>query len=114
VKIISKEVSDVIVLDLDGNIKSSDDLEVFTSSIDEAIASGKKKVLLNFEGVNFINSSGLGRLIMAIRKMGEVQASLKVSNLGSDLGELFSFTKLSEKVSIHDTEEEALTDFNAS
>jgi len=114
VKITSKEVGDVTVLVLDGNIKSMEDLEAFSSEVDGSIAKGCRKLLLNFEGVNFINSSGLGRLIMTIRKMGDVKGALKVSNLGDDLEELFNFTKLNEKVNVFPSEEDALADFGSS
>ena len=113
-KLTSKEIKGVTVFELDGNIKSMEDLETFSNTVDGAISDGCRKLLLNFEGVNFINSSGLGRLIMIIRKMGEVKGTLKVSNLGDDLEELFNFTKLNEKVNVFPTEEDALADFGNS
>lgn len=107
----SKVLEEIKIFYLDGSIKSAEDLELFSDSIDSAISAGRMKILLNFEGVDFINSSGLGRLVMADKKIGEISGSLKITNLREELEDLFNFTKLKEMLAVYESEEEAIKDF---
>lgn len=93
-----------------GNIKTSDDYSIFKETIDGIMYQGKNKVILNCEKVHFINSSGLGRLILAAKKVKENGGVLIVTNLSEELRELFSFTMLDTKIKIFNTEEDAVAD----
>ncbi len=109
--IASRKSDDVTIMDFVGNIKTNEDYNDFKNAINEAIGEGKQKLLLNFQEIHFINSSGLGRLILAAKQTRENGGSLKVAHLSSDLRELFSFTKLDSKIPLYQTEEDALKDF---
>jgi len=93
---------------MSGNIKSPADLDNFSQTINAEIGQKKTKILLNFKEVSFINSSGLGRLILAAKKIAEVDGTLQVTNLSDDLEELFTFTRLKDKVAVYKDEAEAL------
>jgi len=102
----------ITVIDLRGSIKTNEDYDVFKNAIDQAIEQGAPKVLLNFRDVNFINSSGLGRLILAAKIISEDEGQLKITDLSEDLRELFVFTRLDSKIPIYSSEDEALNAFN--
>jgi len=102
----------ITVIDLRGSIKTNEDYDVFKNAIDQAIEKGAPKVLLNFREVNFINSSGLGRLILAAKIISEDSGQLKITDLSEDLKELFVFTRLDSKIPIYSSEEEALNAFS--
>jgi anti-sigma B factor antagonist len=93
---------------MSGNIKSPTDLDNFSQAINSEIDNEKKKILLNFQKVSFINSSGLGRLILAAKKVAEIDGTLQIVNLSADLEELFTFTRLKDKISVYKDETEAL------
>jgi anti-anti-sigma factor len=99
---------DVTIIDLSGNIKSPADLENFSRAINTEIEKNNCKILLNFKEVSFINSSGLGRLILATKKLAELDGALQVMNLSGDLDELFTFTRLKDKITVFKDEKEAL------
>lgn len=107
-RIETKETQDVVILSLYGNIRTNDDYADFKKSMDEVIEKGKAKIILNFKEVHFINSSGLGRLVLAVKKVKEINGSLSIVNLSDDLKELFLFTRLDTKIPIFQTEEDAL------
>lgn len=110
-KITGRTVGDVAVLDLTGNIKSSADMEEFSAAIDAEIGRGRNRILLNFADIGFINSSGLGRLVLASKKASEKKGAIKVVNLAPDIDELFTFTRLREKIGVFKSEDEALRSF---
>ncbi len=113
-KVSSRIQEGVTILDLDGDIKSAEDMEAFSSAIDSELKENHTNILLNFQNVKFINSSGLGRLVLGAKKVAEVSGSLRVMNLANDLDELFTFTRLKEKINVYNSEEEALEGFKAS
>lgn len=106
-----RESDDVTIIDFVGNIKTNDDYAIFKKAIDDVIQEGRVKLILNFRDVRFINSSGLGRLILAAKKARESNGSLKIVKLSEDLRELFSFTRLDTKIPIFASEEEAIDSF---
>ena len=58
-KIRQREIDDVVILDVNGKIMGGPDSEVFQETIKSLIDSGKRKVLVNLENVNWINSTAL-------------------------------------------------------
>jgi len=102
----------ITVIDLRGSIKTNEDYDIFKNAIDQVIEKGSPKVLLNFRDVNFINSSGLGRLILAAKIISEDNGQLMITDLSDDLKELFVFTRLDSKIPIYTSEEEAVGAFN--
>ncbi len=106
-----RKVDEVTILDIGGNIKESKDLEAFTNAVSSVLDDGSTKILLNFEKVRFITSSGLGRIVMAIKKISGIGGQLKVMNLGKEIDELFTYTRLKDKISVLGSEEEAVKSF---
>lgn len=110
-KISARTENGVTILDLLGNIKTPGDMEEFSAAIETELGRNNLKLLLNFQEVGFVNSSGLGRLVLAAKKVGERGGVLKVINLAQDLDELFTFTRLKEKIGVFKNEAEALRNF---
>ena len=103
--------ADVLIFVLLGNIRSNEDYDSFKEAVDSCILKKRYKVLLNFQDVDYINSAGLGRLILFAKILGEHSGELKISNLSKELKELFSFTRLDTRIQICDSEEKALAGF---
>ncbi len=103
-----RKTGEYAIIDVVGSLKTEDDYETFKKGIQEVLDSGDKNIILNFENMLFINSSGLGKLILTAKKTAESGGSLKVINLSDDLKDLFNFTRLSEKINIFDSEQEAM------
>jgi len=106
-----REAGKVTIIDLIGSIKTNEDYDIFKKSMDETVSKGKTDVLLNFKNVNFINSSGIGRLILAAKRISEDDGNLKIAELSDDLKELFTFTRLDTKISIFEKEQDAIESF---
>jgi anti-anti-sigma factor len=103
-----RNVGKAVIIDLTGDMKGDEHYAVFKSAVDESLKKGMQHIILNFKNVNYINSSGLGRILLTAKKLSASGGNLKVINLSENLKELFDFTKVSEKISVYDSEEEAL------
>lgn len=72
---------------------------------------GKKKILLNFENVEYLSSAALGKLITLNKKVKGTSGQLRMCNIKAEIYEVFEITKLNKVFPIHDDEEAALESF---
>ncbi|MGD9126192.1 MAG: STAS domain-containing protein [Planctomycetia bacterium] len=71
----------------------------------------RKKLLLNFNTVEFLSSSALGKLITLDKKVKAVNGTLKLCNIQPEIYEVFVITKLNRVFDIKDSEAEGLAAF---
>lgn len=79
-----------IILNIVGKI-SNTTCEEFKKTLLDAIEKNKE-IILNFEKVDFINSSGLRVLLISIRKLEAYGRSLFVKNVNDVVMEVFQMT----------------------
>jgi anti-sigma B factor antagonist len=70
------------------------------------------KLLLNFDGVTFMSSAVLGKLVSINRKCKENETRLKMCQIAPDIMKVFEITRLNKVIDIYDTEEKALSSYN--
>ena len=66
------------------------------------------KVLLSFRNVEHLSSAALGMLITLIKRVGERNGTLKLSDISPQIYEVFKITRLNKLFDICDTAEQAL------
>ena len=71
----------------------------------------RKKLLLNFTGVDFLSSAALGKLITLDKKMKAAEGALKLCAIRAEIYEVFAITKLNRLFDIKDEEAGALAAF---
>jgi anti-anti-sigma factor len=62
--------------------------------IDNLLASGVTRIVINLEHVNYVDSAGLGALIEMRRKTRAKGGSLKLCNLGPNLMQALEMARL--------------------
>jgi anti-sigma B factor antagonist len=110
-KLISREIGDVTVIDLDGRITLGDGSALLRDAIRDKLNSGHKKLLLNLAGVNYIDSTGLGELVSGYRFVKGQNGELKLLNLNKKVSDLLQVTKLYTVFDIHNDETRAVASF---
>jgi len=66
-----------------------------------------KGLVINFEKVNFIDSSGIGLIVSIFKTMQQKQGKFALSNLSKKNEEIFSITRLNKILDIFPTTDEA-------
>ena len=79
-----------------------------TSLVD---ADKMKHILLNFDGVEFLSSAALNKLILVDKKVKQVGGQLRLCSLRAEILEVFNLTRLNRVFDIRDSESEALKAF---
>jgi anti-sigma B factor antagonist len=109
--IVERNVGDVTVLDLKGKMTLGEGDELLKDKINSLLAAGKKKLLLNLEGVPYIDSAGLGEVVRTYTTVSRQGGSLKLLNLTKRIEDLLSITKLLTVFDTFDSEAEAVKSY---
>ena len=112
-EIVERTVNDVTVLDLKGKMTLGEGDELLKDKINSLIHQGQKKLLLNLEGVPYIDSAGLGEIVRTYTTVSRQGGNLKLVNLTKRITDLLSITKLLTVFETFETEPEALKSFQA-
>ena len=110
-EIAERTVSDITVLDLKGKMTLGEGDELLKDKINSLLAAGKKKLVLNLEGVPYIDSAGLGEIVRTFTTVSRQGGALKLLNLTKRIEDLLSITKLLTVFETFDTEAEAIKSF---
>lgn len=73
--------------------------EILTGMIDD----GKKEIIIDFSEVSFIGSSGIGKLLLAYKRLDDLGGNIYVVGLNEDIKELFITFRLNEFFNIFDS-----------
>ena len=104
-------VDGVTVLDLKGKMTLGEGDELLKDKINSLIQQDRKKLLLNLEGVPYIDSAGLGEIVRTYTTVSRQGGSLKLVNLTKRITDLLSITKLLTVFETFDTEKDAISSF---
>lgn len=110
-EIVERTVNDVTVLDLKGKMTLGEGDELLKDKINSLLAAGKRKLLLNLEGVPYIDSAGLGEVVRTYTTVSRQGGSLKLLNLTKRIEDLLSITKLLTVFDTFDSEAEAVKSY---
>ena len=109
-----RTVGSVMILDLKGKITLGEGDEALKDKINSLIHQGQKKLLLNLEGVPYIDSAGLGEIVRTYTTVSRQGGSLKLLNLTKRITDLLSITKLLTVFETYENENDAVRSFAAS
>ncbi len=96
---------DLVVLDLRGEVDGQAD-EALNAAYDEAIAPNPKRVLLNFEGVSYINSTGIALIVGLLAEARRSDRAILACGLTEHYKEIFEITRISDFITVVENEPE--------
>jgi anti-sigma B factor antagonist len=111
VKLTSRQVGDVTVVDAAGRITLGEGASVFRDTIRDLAAKGHKKLLINLSEVSYIDSSGIGEMVSAFTSVTNAGGQLKLIGLSKRVKDLLQITKLYTVFEAFEDETEAVRSF---
>lgn len=106
-----REREGITILDLKGKLVVGDSCTDVREKINEQISQGNKQIILNLQNVDYIDSTGLGSLVICYTSLQKTGGSVKLENLNRRNLELMLLTKLSTIFQIFNEEQEAVNSF---
>lgn len=109
-------VSDLAIVNFeDTKIVDSSNIEEMGSELMSLVEKDHHKhVLLNFDGVGFLSSAALNKLILMDKKVKQVGGVLRLCTLKAEIMEVFTITRLDRVFDIRKNESEGLKAFGLS
>ncbi len=98
---------DVAILDLTGEIDGFAD-EVLNAAYAAAEQTAPRAILLNFKGVDYINSTGIALIVGLLAQARRAGRKLLTCHLGPHYTEIFQITRLADFMSLYPDEASAL------
>ena len=107
-KIAHRQEDDLLILELEGDFDSRS-AGMAKDEIKSAIESGLKRILINLEGVDYIDSAGLGTLVSALKAVRERDGNVWLAGLTSHVKMIIELTRLNRIFEIFDNIDDALS-----
>ena len=111
VKLTTRQVGDVTVIDAVGRITLGEGASAFRDKIRELAASGNKKMLLNLAEVSYIDSSGIGEMVSGFTTVTNQGGVVKLLGLTKRVKDLLQITKLYTVFEVFEDEATAVRSF---
>jgi len=101
----------VDILELRGRITFGDGDELLRKVVRQMIREGSRKVVLDFSGVEYMDSSGIDAVVRVFNLLAEVSGNLRIVTATDRIRNLFEITKLATVMETFGSRDEALRDF---
>jgi len=102
----------VAVVDITGEITSASE-PVLMDAFSRATVEDTRAVILDFSGLEYMNSGGIGLLVTMLVRANRQHQRLMALGLTDHYRQIFSLTRLDEAIGVYDTQEQALAALEA-
>ena len=106
-----REREGIVILALEGRITVGDEASALREKISALNAAGLRKIVLDMAKVNYIDSTGLGALVMCATSLRKNDGNVKLLNLNRRNIELLVMTKLATVFEIFNDEQDAVNSY---
>jgi anti-sigma B factor antagonist len=104
---VRKVNDDVSVIDVKGELTAFAE-GVLMDAYNQASDGRVRAIVLNFEDLEYMNSSGIGLLVTLLIRVNREKQQLLTYGLSEHYRSIFQITRLDDAIGIHDSEEEAV------
>lgn len=95
------------IIDIQGEVSAFVE-KVLMEAYTEASTPTTRAIILNFSGLEYMNSSGIGLIVTLLIRVNRQKQRLLAFGLSEHYRHIFEITRLSDAIKIYVTEDEAL------
>lgn len=111
IEIQQREREGINVLDLNGRLTVGGEVSTYRERLQKLIDAARTNIILNLKGVDYIDSTGLGALVMSYTSLQRAGGKIKLLHLSRRGIELLVMTKLTTIFEVFDDEQNAINSF---
>ncbi len=104
------DMEEITVIKVSGVI-DSETVDSFAETLDRVFAEGCYNILLDIEGLTYVNTAGLSTIADAFKKCTQNRGRLKILKAGDPIRELLDVVRFTKIIDLYEDEEEALASF---
>ena len=106
----NRKVGEITILDLGGRIILGEECDAIRAEVQQLLNTNKN-ILLNFADITYVDSSGVGTLVLLHSTAREQGGHLKLLNVDKKFKETLQITRLVTVFESFDNEKEAVASF---
>ncbi len=110
-EIAEREREGVTLMDLKGRITLGDEVSHFRAAFEKLGLLPEPKLILNMKAVDYVDSTGLGALVMCSTRFVNAKGVVKLVNVNRRNIELMVMTKIDTIFEVFDDETDAINSF---
>jgi anti-sigma B factor antagonist len=110
-QVASRQIGDISVVDVRGRITVGEGNIMLREFVTRLVENGNKRILLNLQGVEYVDSGGLGELVRTHTTLQKEGGQLKMVNVNQRVLELLKLTSLHKIFDVHKDEASAVQSF---
>lgn len=103
-----RQKGNVTILDLEGDVIMGGGSAKLRQTINDLLKDEKTNVLLNFQKVRYLDSSGTGEILSVLQTFEEIGGSLKLTNLTPKVEQVLALSSILPILDVYDDEASAL------
>jgi anti-anti-sigma factor len=103
----------VSIIDIHGEVSALAEKALMDAYMEASIPT-TSTIILNFSGLEYMNSSGIGLLVTLLIRVNHQEQRLLAFGLNQHYRSIFEITRLSEAIEIYDTETQTLASLHTS
>jgi anti-sigma B factor antagonist len=109
---VRKASEKVSIIDVEGEFNAFAEA-VLMDAYNQASDGQVRAIILNFEDLEYMNSSGIGLLVTLLIRINRENQRLLTYGLSDHYRSIFQITRLDDAIAIHESEEEAVRAANS-
>ncbi|MBI3404398.1 MAG: STAS domain-containing protein [Acidobacteria bacterium] len=107
-----RQSGDVTILDLQGRLTIGTANDSLSASLRQSLEGGAKKLLINFSGVNQIDSSGISTVVRTFVSLSRTGGALKMMGASGRVHDVLEVTRLLSSIPHFASEQDAVRSFS--
>ena len=111
--LVVRPMGELAVIDSRGDVTAASE-QPLSAAYEEATQHGAQALILNFTGLEYMNSSGIGMLVTMLVRANRQRPRLAAYGLTDHYRQIFELTRLDEAITIFDDESSALSSVGTS
>jgi anti-anti-sigma factor len=111
VAVIVKTKEDIVIVAIEGRFLGIQDNDSFREIVEKKKSLGYKRFIIDFSGIEWIDSAGIGSIIAAQISVGKNGGDLRLANLTERVAYYFDICNLDAIFKRYETIEEAVDSF---
>lgn len=114
-EVIRKEIQPgTIALQISGEVRTSNDRQRLTQSVEEEIQNGVRRVILDLSGLQIIDSAGVGSIVLCYSHVRKAGGTLRLAGAKGMVETVLKLTQIHRAIDLYPTIDEAAKNFPAS
>lgn len=110
-EIVQKEVDDILIIELKGELMGGPGAEEFKTLLFKAIENEKVEIVVDLANATWMNSSGLGMLVSGLSSIRSSGGDLRLVNVSERMRRPMEITRLDSVFQFYNSVEEAIQSY---